>query len=210
MIIQKIKKRMEPAERRLQLLDIAIDLFANKGIGETKHADVAAVAGVSVATTFVYFPTREIFVHGVLDHLRDELLTLLDWSPYEGLPVHEILSSMAWRLLERVDTHPSYMRMMLVWSAQFSPAVRQKYLAHQEIYLDKLMLLLNEKAARHPKSGDPLELPVGRDDARILNSATNALVQMKLDGETDEKLARFIDHTIAVVLAYRAESNKIG
>lgn len=207
---QMKKRRMAPDERREQLLDIAIELFANKGIGETKHADVAAAAGVSVATTFVYFPTRNDFVHDVLGHLRDELLTLLDWSPYEGLPVHEILSRMAWRLLERVETHPSYMRMMLVWGTQFSPDIRQKYLDHLEIYLDQLMLLLNEKAAHHPKSGNPLERPVGRDDARILNSATNALVQMKLDGESDEKLARFIDHTIAVVLAYRAESNKAG
>ena len=208
MTIQFHKRRMTPENRRQQLLDIAIDLFSHKGIGETKHADVAKAAGVSVATTFVYFPTRDDFVHAVLDHLRKELFTLLDWSPYEGLPVNEILSRMAWRLLERVETHPSYMRMMLVWSAQFSPDVRQKYLTHQEIYPDQLMLLLNEKAARHPNSGDPLERPVGRDDARILNSATNALVQMKLDGAEDDKLARFIDHTIAVVLAYRADSHK--
>ena len=199
------KRRMAPAERREQLLDIAIDLFAHKGIGETKHADVAAAAGVSVATTFVYFPTRNDFVQDVLDHLRDELLTLLDWSPYEGLPVHEILSRMAWRLLERIDTHPSYMRMMLVWGTHFSPSVRQKYLAFLDEELDALMLLLNEKAARNPKSGDPLERPVERDDARILHSATNSLVQMKLDGAEDARLARFIDHTIAVVLAYRTD-----
>ena len=196
---------MAPAERREQLLDIAIDLFANKGIGETKHADVAAAAGVSVPTTFVYFPTREDFVNDVLDHLRDELRTLLDWSPFEGLPVHEILSRMAWRLLERIDTHPSYMRMMLIWSTQFAPQARKKYLAFLDEHLDALMLLLNEKAARNSKSGDPLERPVGRDDARILNSATNSLIQMKLDGAEDERLARFIDHTIAVVLAYRAD-----
>ena len=199
------KRRMSPEKRREQLLDIAIDLFAHKGIGETKHADVAAVADVSVATTFVYFPTRNDFVSDVLDHLGKELLTLLDWSPYEGLPVHEILSRMAWRLLERVDTHPNYMRMMLVWGTQFSPNVRQKYLAFLDKELDALMLLLNEKAARNPNSEGPLERPVGRDDARILHSATNSLVQMKLDGAEDARLARFIDHTIAVVLAYRTD-----
>ncbi len=205
MTVKLKKRRMAPEQRRAQLLDIAIDLFAHKGIGETKHADVAAIAGVSVPTIFVYFPTREDFVHDVLDHLQEELLTLLDWSPYEGLPVYDILNRMAWRLLERVDTHPNYMRMMLSWSAQFSPEIREKYLLHLEIYLDKLMMLLNEKAAPRTKSGISKGRFVGRDDARILNSATNTLVQMKLDGESDEKLARFIDHTIAMVLAYRGE-----
>ncbi len=37
----------------------ALELFADQGFGTTKMADVAHLAGVSKATVFVYFPTKE-------------------------------------------------------------------------------------------------------------------------------------------------------
>ena len=53
------RKRLPPDERRAQLLAIAIDVFAERGLGAARHAEIAERAGVAVSTVFVYFPTRE-------------------------------------------------------------------------------------------------------------------------------------------------------
>ena len=58
--------RLDPAQRRAQLLACAITAFAEVGISRAGHAEVARRAGVSVPTVFVYFPTREALVDAVL------------------------------------------------------------------------------------------------------------------------------------------------
>ncbi|EMQ43494.1 hemagglutinin/protease regulatory protein [Vibrio cholerae O1 str. NHCC-006C] len=45
-------------------MEIALEVFAKRGIGRGGHADIAQV---SVATVFNYFPTREDLVDDVLN-----------------------------------------------------------------------------------------------------------------------------------------------
>ena len=61
------RRRLPPDERRAQLLAIAIDVFAERGIGAARHAEIAERAGVAVSTVFLYFKTREALVDAVLD-----------------------------------------------------------------------------------------------------------------------------------------------
>jgi len=41
------------------LLEAALDLFVEKGFAATKSEEVAAKAGVSKGTLFLYFPSKE-------------------------------------------------------------------------------------------------------------------------------------------------------
>ena len=61
------RRRLPPEERRAQLLEIAIDVFAERGLGAARHAEIAERAGVAVSTVFAYFETREALVDAVLD-----------------------------------------------------------------------------------------------------------------------------------------------
>ncbi len=63
------RTRLSPQKRKQQLMDIALEVFARRGIGRAGHADIAEIAQVSVATTFNYFPTREDLVDEVLHHV---------------------------------------------------------------------------------------------------------------------------------------------
>ena len=63
------RRRLAPEARRAELMAVAIEVFARRGLGEARHAEIAAEAGVSVPTVFVYFPTRDALVHAVLDHV---------------------------------------------------------------------------------------------------------------------------------------------
>lgn len=60
------RTRLSPQKRKQQLMEIALEVFATRGIGRGGHADIAEIAQVSVATVFNYFSTREDLVDDVL------------------------------------------------------------------------------------------------------------------------------------------------
>jgi len=189
-----VRKRLNPQERKQQLLEAAIDLFAEKGLGEAKHADIARRVGISTAATFVYFPTREALIDSVVEEIGRFYLALFDdLQPHQG-GAPEMLKLLADRALAVDYTHHNYVRVWLGWSTRFDDGLRAKYLEVQEKILSSLSEVLwacEDNISRE-----------NRDDARILLSASQTLSIMKLDGEPEEKLRRFTQHTIDVVLAY--------
>lgn len=59
--------RLPAIERRSQLLDVAIDLFARKGFGGTTTKEIAAAAGVTEAIIFRHFATKQDLYKAILD-----------------------------------------------------------------------------------------------------------------------------------------------
>jgi AcrR family transcriptional regulator len=60
--------RMAGEERRLQILRVAIGLFARKGFRGTTTREIAQAAGVSEAMVFRHFATKEELYSAILDH----------------------------------------------------------------------------------------------------------------------------------------------
>jgi TetR/AcrR family transcriptional regulator len=58
---------MPGQDRRQQLLDVAVAVFARQGFGGTKTKDIAAAAGVSEAIVFRHFSSKEDLYHAILD-----------------------------------------------------------------------------------------------------------------------------------------------
>ncbi|WP_262690921.1 TetR/AcrR family transcriptional regulator [Kordiimonas aestuarii] len=196
---EKVKRtRLSPEERKGQLLEAAVQLFAEKGIGEAKHADIAKRTGVSVATTFVYFPTRDVLIESVLDEVAVRNLAIFDEVDPEGLGAAELLTALAEHATARAEEDRAYAQVWLNWSTNFAPAIRARFLAQQDIILDKLTNILNSARDGKKKRDD-------RDDARILLAASQMLTVMKLDGVDKARRDRFTEHTIDVVLAYAGE-----
>jgi TetR/AcrR family hemagglutinin/protease transcriptional regulator len=189
------RSRLNPVERRQQLLECAVRLFAEKGIGEAKHADIAEAAGVSVATTFVYFETREALVDAVLDEVANYQLSVFEAPETDDLALFELLHALANRILDLADAKPDYMKVWLGWSTNFEAEKRARFLAIEDEIVTRVALAIR-------RSMDIGENE-SRDNARILTSASQNLSTMKLDGVDVKRMQRFIDHTIAVVLAFR-------
>jgi AcrR family transcriptional regulator len=53
------RRERRKEDRPAEIVAAALDVFADKGFGAAKISDVAHLAGVSKATVFVYFPTKE-------------------------------------------------------------------------------------------------------------------------------------------------------
>jgi TetR/AcrR family transcriptional regulator len=58
---------MSGDERRRQLIDVAIDLFAKKGFGGTTTREIATAAGVTEAIIFRHFATKQDLYQAILD-----------------------------------------------------------------------------------------------------------------------------------------------
>jgi AcrR family transcriptional regulator len=56
---RRIRTRLEPAARRDQLFDVAIDLIRERGLNAASLKQIAAAAGISETQVYNYFRTRE-------------------------------------------------------------------------------------------------------------------------------------------------------
>jgi TetR/AcrR family transcriptional regulator len=69
---------MTGEERRRQLIEVAIDLFSQKGFGGTTTKEIAAAAGVTEAIIFRHFATKQDFYKAILDY-KCELPAAQEW-----------------------------------------------------------------------------------------------------------------------------------
>src|SRR5674476_1560623 len=60
--------RLNASDRRLQLVETALDVFSRKGFGGTTTKEIAAAAGVTEAIIFRHFPTKHDLYNAVIDH----------------------------------------------------------------------------------------------------------------------------------------------
>jgi TetR/AcrR family hemagglutinin/protease transcriptional regulator len=188
------RSRLNPEERQQQLLDVAVELFAEKGIGEARHADLAERAGVSVATTFVYFPTREALVEMVLAEVARVHIGLFDSIDVEDLSLKEFLHGLAELIVRMVDEQPGFVKVWLGWSTNYAALMRKSFLDAEGEIIDRLAKILKQAGSSNESQS--------RDNARILLAASQTLSTMKLDGLENKRIQRFVDHTIDVVIAY--------
>jgi TetR/AcrR family transcriptional regulator len=63
--------RMSGSDRRRQLLESALDVFARKGYGGATTKEIASAAGVTEAVLFHHFPTKQDLYTAVLSNKED-------------------------------------------------------------------------------------------------------------------------------------------
>lgn len=71
-------------ERRLRLIATAYQLLVEKGFEGLRVREVAAQAGVNIATLHYYFPTKEDLIRGVVDYVVHLFLTIKAPLPQIG------------------------------------------------------------------------------------------------------------------------------
>ena len=93
------------------------------------HADVAKVAGCAVSTVFLYFPTRDDLVDGVLDEVEGFYRELAAQVHASAAPAPEVLLEHGRRFRASIDSHPDHALILLNWGASVKSRVWPRYLA---------------------------------------------------------------------------------
>ncbi len=77
----KARSRLSPDERRAQLLELGIRHFTERSYEDFSMEELAAVAGVSKALVYHYFPTKREFYMEALRSAVAEMLELTEPPP---------------------------------------------------------------------------------------------------------------------------------
>jgi len=89
--------RMQGDERRRSLIQAAYHLIAEGGFEGLRTRNVAARAGVNIATLHYYFPSKEDLIRSVVEYLLQQFMTAyLPGSPFEmKTPLEQLRGELA-------------------------------------------------------------------------------------------------------------------
>jgi AcrR family transcriptional regulator len=115
--------RMRGAERRDQILDASLALFARRGFSATKTRDVARAAGVSEAMVFKLFPDKEGLYRALIERKIAEAEAALPLARVAGSREEPevFFGRIASTILERIERDPSFLRLLLFSALEGHP-----------------------------------------------------------------------------------------
>lgn len=182
------RNRLTPEARRHQLVETAIATFADMGIERTGHGDIAKRAGVSTATVFNYFPTREELTQDVLSEIEAYVVEMFKNLPETGSAAKDRVLSMSVAYEKMIEERPATLKAYLSWSVSFNPDLRPQYLATRSHILELI------------KTSMPAPLD-NETDALIIYNAANMMAVMKFDKTPRDVMVKFILRLIDALLA---------
>ena len=182
---------LDKAERRALLLRCALRVFARRGLGAARHAEIARAAKVSVPTVFFYFPTRKALVSAVLEEVARFFTEMAATVHSKRGPAPELMLEHMRAFAEAVDTHPDHTRVLLEWSTALRDEVWPLFLRFQEQIIALIARTIRRWRIETASDRDP----EAEDDARMIAATGHVLVQMKVAQLPNSRIERFL-HTL--------------
>jgi TetR/AcrR family transcriptional regulator len=124
---------MPATDRRAQLLDIALNLFSEKGFDRTTTKEVAAAAGVTEAIVFRHFATKQALYQAVLDR-QSESPAFRKWLDEARQRMAEnddagLFGAIAEAVLEAYRSDPRMERLLLFAALEGQQTALNHYLS---------------------------------------------------------------------------------
>jgi AcrR family transcriptional regulator len=206
MLPRKPRPYLPQKERRAQLLECAVRVGARRGLGRLTHAATAKEAGTSVPTVFLYFPNREELLHAVIAEV-DRFYTEQGQVHHQSaLPPHDILANHLRAFADSIDTHRDHVLIWLQWStsAGNEGTLRDDFLDYQGRMMRTLTATIRKSQAQdrqRPRGWVP-------DAARLILASAYAITQLKLMGQRQGEIERFIQHSVGMALGDRPAASR--
>lgn len=147
-------------ERKQQLVDAAMDLFAQRGFSATRVSDICARAGVAKGLFYWYFPTKvELFVE-LVRSMRQRLRRAQADAMRADDPALERIRSGTRASVRFIAEHANYFALVEVERAD--PAIAEALRGTSRVYLDDVIALIGEaQVAGDIPDRDPELLALG-------------------------------------------------
>jgi AcrR family transcriptional regulator len=99
--------RLPAIERKEQVLDVALAVFAGKGFHDTSMNDIAEAAGVTKPVVYQHYESKRALFLAIIDHVGDRMIDVLT-AATSGLTKlkQELLRSSIG--LSKTKTHSSF------------------------------------------------------------------------------------------------------
>jgi TetR/AcrR family hemagglutinin/protease transcriptional regulator len=111
------RTRLTPHKRKQDLLEQSMRVFAMQGIGRCGHSEIAQAAGVSVATVFNYFQSREDLLDQVLQQVVLRFEHFIVDSIDERATARKNIDRISNGILKLVKSEQYWLHVWFEWSA---------------------------------------------------------------------------------------------
>lgn len=140
------KREQQAEQRRIQLIDAALELFSERGIEATRVSDIARAAGVAQGLLYHYFPSKDALVAAIIErHGPLPLIFELLATPPDK-PVRETLLDLTTRVYAFVQERRAFLH-LIVRDIMWRPETRAMGMAVRERALTALVRYLQSRVA---------------------------------------------------------------
>jgi len=103
-----------PVDKRRQILDAAVRVFARQGFHATRVADIADEAGVAYGLVYHYFRSKDDVLNELFVERWSLLLSAIEEADRAGGPHRERLAAVATFIVESYRYDPELMKVIIV------------------------------------------------------------------------------------------------
>ncbi len=122
-----------PEQRRLQILDVAAGIFAERGYQKTEMQEVAQTVGLGKGTIYRYFASKqELFLATVDRGMRRLSETVLASAVGVDDPLDVVIHAVR-AYLRFFKQHPEYVELLIQERAEFRDRKTPTYFVHREV-----------------------------------------------------------------------------
>lgn len=187
---ERARKKRE--ERRSQILDAALRVFAKKGYHAASVSDIVQEAAVARGTFYLYFPSKHDLFAGLVDQLMADLyrgIRRVDLSSAAPPPLEQLERNVMW-LLSLPQARPEMLQILLWEAVGLDEALDRKLDSfHQRMFalMQGSLELGIEMGLVHPCDTKVTARALIGSVKEVMLSL---LVRRDLDGTDLQKLAR--------------------
>lgn len=103
-----------PVDRRRQILDAAVRVFARQGFHATRVADIADEAGVAYGLVYHYFRSKDEVLNELFSERWSLLLAAIEEADRAGGPHRDRLAAVAGFIVDSYRHDPELMKVIIV------------------------------------------------------------------------------------------------
>lgn len=106
-------RRTKPSTRADEILDAAIDLFAERGYAEVSIDDIGAAVGIAGPSVYNHFPSKQDLLIQAMDRGHVQLRAAMTAARVEGRDPADVLRRLSDSYVDRTLDHPSLTAAMI-------------------------------------------------------------------------------------------------
>jgi AcrR family transcriptional regulator len=103
-----------PADRRRQILDAAVRVFATQGFHACRVSDIAREAGVAYGLVYHYFDSKEQVLNEIFEERWSLMLNAIEEIDARPIPAREKLDAVAGFIIDSYRHDPELMKVIIV------------------------------------------------------------------------------------------------
>jgi AcrR family transcriptional regulator len=103
-----------PIEKRRQILDAAVRVFARQGFHSTRVSDIADEAGVAYGLVYHYFKSKDQVLNELFTERWSLLLAAIEETDHSGASPREKLEAVASFIIDSYRHDPELMKVIIV------------------------------------------------------------------------------------------------